>query len=236
MVQVHVDRYKWRLYSALASSANVAVVPPEGPALCGFQCGNRHQPGCLTEDETVRLHTCERGLECDTVKASEVVWITPIITRVRDGREIPELGAGGGGGDLEPAHLIDLGDSMSAVELMKSCSEKISDAGERARTLSLISKAMASENNAVPLEGFDSVEELEGMSLDKVTTLLQGIAGGKFSRHAHQEPVTENGGAGTRRARRRNIVSIYPLCRTLRLPANLADVSIFSSFILRRAV
>lgn len=136
------------------------------------------------------------------------MWITPIITRAGDGGEIPELGAGGGGGDLEPAHHIDLGDSVSAVELMKLCSEKILDAGERANTLSLISKAVASDVKAVSLEGFDSVEELEDMPLDKVTTLLQDIAAGRFSRRAPGGGVPENGSSVARRARSRTIVSI----------------------------
>lgn len=141
------------------------------------------------------------------MKASEAVWITPIITRASDGGEIPELGVGGGGGDLEPAHHIDLGDSVSAIELMKLCSEKIVDARERADTLSLISKAMASDVKAVLLEGFDSVEELEDMPLDKVTALLQDIAAGKFSRRASGEGVSENGGSDEQRGRSRKIVS-----------------------------
>ena len=166
------------------------------------------------------------------MKASDVVWITPIITRARDGGEIPELGAGGGGGDLEPAQLIDLGDSMSAVELMKICSEKISDGGERASTLSLISKAMASENNAVSLEGFDSVEELEGMPLDKVTSLLQGVAAGKFTRHTYQVDATGSEGTGPQRTRSMKIVSTHPVRQMLYVPTNSTDLPIFSSLIL----
>ena len=210
------------------------MIAPEGPALCGFQCGNRYQPGCLTVDESVRLHTCERGLECDSLKASEVVWITPIITRARDGGEIPELGAGGGGGggDLEPTHQIDLGDSTSTIELMKLCSEKIPDANERARTLSLITRAMASDAKAISLEGFDSVEDLEDMPLEKVTALLQDIAAGKFSHHASREGATWNGDGVALRARTRKIVSADLVYRRLFSPANSVDFPIFSSFVI----
>jgi hypothetical protein len=79
----------------------------EAPALVGFMCGNTHHPGCLTRDETVRLHSCEKGNYCATVKNSSVVWIQPIITRLPDGQYIAEVGVGGGGDDLEREAELD---------------------------------------------------------------------------------------------------------------------------------
>ncbi len=74
---------------------------PEAPGLVGFICGNTEHPGCLTSDESVRLHSCEKGNYCSTVKNSAVVWIRPIIAHVPDGDNITEVGVGGGGEDLE---------------------------------------------------------------------------------------------------------------------------------------
>lgn len=71
----------------------------EAAALMGFMCGNTYHGGCLTTDETVRLHSCEKGNYCQTVLDSPVVWIRPIIARV-NGHELAEIGVGGGGDDL----------------------------------------------------------------------------------------------------------------------------------------
>jgi hypothetical protein len=80
---------------------------PEAPALVGFMCGNTYHPGCLTRDETVRLHSCEKGNYCSTVKDSPVVWIQPIITRLPSGQDVAEVGVGGGGDDLEREPELD---------------------------------------------------------------------------------------------------------------------------------
>lgn len=72
----------------------------EAPGLMGFMCGNTYHAGCLTLEENVRLHSCERGNYCQTVLRSRVVRIQPVITRLPDGQEVAELGVGGGGDDL----------------------------------------------------------------------------------------------------------------------------------------
>lgn len=80
---------------------------PEAPGLVGFLCGNTHHPGCLTRDESVRLHSCEKGTYCATMKNSPVVWIQPIITRLSDGHDVAEVGVGGGADDLEREAELD---------------------------------------------------------------------------------------------------------------------------------
>lgn len=80
---------------------------PEAPALVGFMCGNTHHAGCLTLDETVRIHSCEKGSYCQTIQNSPVVWIRPIITRLPGGQDVAEAGIGGGGEDLEREAELD---------------------------------------------------------------------------------------------------------------------------------
>lgn len=72
----------------------------EAPGLVGFMCGNSQHPGCLTSDETVRLHSCEKGNYCSTVKNSPTVWIQPVVAHLPDGYDLAEVGVGGGGDDL----------------------------------------------------------------------------------------------------------------------------------------
>jgi hypothetical protein len=60
--QVHVDDYRYGLYRSLMSG--VEPKAQEARQLIGFQCGNHFQQGCLT-DEQSRLHSCEKGTECE---------------------------------------------------------------------------------------------------------------------------------------------------------------------------
>jgi hypothetical protein len=83
---------------AKKDNSSVTFLAHEGPALTGYVCGNTPQEGCLTDDQTVRLHSCEKGTHCPTINA-ETVWIKPIIARTKYG-ELAEIGVGGGGGDL----------------------------------------------------------------------------------------------------------------------------------------
>lgn len=96
-----------RIYKSLVgdpsngSSTTGPFISHEGPVLTGYQCGNAKQDGCLTENHDVRIHSCEKGLQCPVVSNNgKIVWITPIVTRTVDGEEIAEVGVGGGGGDL----------------------------------------------------------------------------------------------------------------------------------------
>lgn len=45
----------------------------EAPALCGFRNGNRMQPGCLTSQPDVRIHSCERGTGCPVIDHDKVI-------------------------------------------------------------------------------------------------------------------------------------------------------------------
>lgn len=80
--------------------ANQTYLSKEAPSLVGFTCGNNQQPGCLTLDQDVRIHSCERGTPCAVMQHKPVVWIKPIVAHLKDGRDLLETGVGGGAGDL----------------------------------------------------------------------------------------------------------------------------------------
>src|SRR6266566_7271581 len=106
-MQIHVDKYKMGLYKSLkikdpnSRFGTQFHMAPEAPGLVGFMCANAEHGGCLTTDEGVRLHSCEKGDYCSTVRNSPVVWIQPIIAYLPDGHDLAEVGIGGGGEDLE---------------------------------------------------------------------------------------------------------------------------------------
>jgi hypothetical protein len=89
----------------------------DAPVLAGYQCGNSHQVGCLTNDTKARIHSCEKGMQCETID-DNTIFITPIITRTKLGEEMEEIGIGGGAGDLTRRPELDLGNALVLEEIL----------------------------------------------------------------------------------------------------------------------
>ncbi|KAL8774030.1 MAG: hypothetical protein Q9209_001138 [Squamulea sp. 1 TL-2023] len=171
-VWIHVDDYKLRLYSSLEASPGSVSGSTEGAALCGFKFGNRTQDGCLTTDDLVRLHSCERGTKCKTLETSKnIVWITPLISRSDQG-DIPELGAGGGGGDLVQIHELELFDPQAGLKLVELCKHQILDNRNLTQTLRLVNDVLYSDKKTVTLNLFDASLDKEDIPLESLTHLL----------------------------------------------------------------
>lgn len=186
------------LYKSLTKKSSDGAHAPEGSALCGFKCGNRVQPGCLTSDEKARLHSCEHGTTCIGLESSaDVVWIKPIITRTEHGADLPELGAGGGAGDLIQMHELELDDTVAALELMKLCSEKIEDPHARSKTLLLITQALNSKDKAMSLDALGFRDSEDVIRLDELTRMLaeiaEGTEGGSVVHHPHSTGTSFEG-------------------------------------------
>ncbi|KAI9705946.1 MAG: Protein artemis [Candelina mexicana] len=179
--QVHVDQYKMRLYKSIAPLLENRVNCHEGPPLCGFKFGNRYQSGCLTSNQDTRLHSCERGTVCSALEDTDVVTITPIISRLSTGAELPELGAGGGGGDLNETHELELDDAGEVGMLLKLCVDKVSDPTSVAKIITLISTAMVSDRQRLPLGGLALAADGDNLTLSDFAKLLMITAEGKES-------------------------------------------------------
>lgn len=175
--RVHLDRYKWRLYRSLgAVAATGNPVPREAAQLCGFKFGNDYMPGCLTNEETVRIHSCEKGSECDVIRDNaEVVVITPIITRTKEGVNILEPGAGGGLGDLSRIHELESLDNNVVTQLMALCATKIKDDSLLARILTFLSGQSRRGDGRVRLhpDHIAGLEDDDEMSIDEVIRFLR---------------------------------------------------------------
>jgi DNA cross-link repair 1C protein len=102
-----------RIYTSLTAKAQTGKdswyfpISPEAAALAGHMCGNTPHAGCLTREQSVRLHSCERGNMCEAAKAPSVVLIKPLVARLPGGEGLIEAGVGGGGGDLESEAELD---------------------------------------------------------------------------------------------------------------------------------
>ncbi|KAF4121425.1 DNA repair metallo-beta-lactamase [Geosmithia morbida] len=105
--RVHVDDYQMKIYKSLQARVSdgrlstTVHLTPEAPALVGHMCGNSPHPGCLTKQENVRLHSCEKGNMCEVARQPSVVHIQPVVAHLENGADLDEVGIGGGGDDLD---------------------------------------------------------------------------------------------------------------------------------------
>jgi hypothetical protein len=184
---IHVDEYQMRI---LRSGDGEAVGYAEGPSLTGFTFGNRNQPGCLTLDRNVRIHSCEPGTAChsELKKKKNVVWITPIISRLKDGTEVRELGAGGGGGDLYQTPELSL-DSLEILHQFSAlCMTLIEDKEVAARLVDGFTKARRSL--ILKLEGLDEIQLDQELKLDDFVKILSEV--GQESDTAHKQSMFQH--------------------------------------------
>lgn len=122
---IHVDDYKLRIFSSLTASPERSSfgshLTPTAAALSGFMCGNSFQPGCLTANKDVRLHSCESGNMCSIARQSSVVRIQPVIASFPDGNVMHEAGIGGGGEDLERDMELEVPSTSDLHNLLEMC-------------------------------------------------------------------------------------------------------------------
>ncbi|KAL6245879.1 hypothetical protein RBB50_007032 [Rhinocladiella similis] len=151
--KVHVDKYQLRILRPLEDHG--VNTYPEGAALVGSTIGNQQVSGCLTTDTHVNIHSCEPGLPChsDLGRRNNVKWITPIISRLEDGTEILELGAGGGGGDLYQSSELSLGDSASLEQLGALCMQLTEDEKVKAKIMAEVERGKRSRDFHIQIRG-----------------------------------------------------------------------------------
>ncbi|KAI1307087.1 artemis protein [Xylaria venustula] len=122
--KIHVDDYKMRVFKSLITRpkdnrwAAQTHLAKEAPALVGFTCGNSPHEGCLTRDENVRIHSCQKGMGCSVMDNKPIVWIRPIVTHLKSGHDVMEVGIGGGGEDLTQATTLMPEDILEIFQLM----------------------------------------------------------------------------------------------------------------------
>ncbi|KAJ9625830.1 hypothetical protein H2203_004594 [Taxawa tesnikishii (nom. ined.)] len=192
--KVHLDSYRYRLYKSLGEQ--VQCFGPETAGLVGFQMGNHVREGCLTRDEIEpRLHSCERGTRCHVFNDRNVVRITPIITR-HEGYEYGEAGAGGGQGDLDQVHELELNDMHIVGQLMALCSARLQKQPEIMPDLMSLIASSAQTGNirldvSTLLEEDDENDALENLPLDRLLPHSPNSAQVTFpySRHSSYEEL-----------------------------------------------
>ncbi|CEJ54098.1 hypothetical protein PMG11_00421 [Penicillium brasilianum] len=187
--KVHLDAYQLGLYQSLGR-ANRGI--DESAAYNGFQLGNDIIPGCLTSDMcNARIHLCMPP--CPIASESETVYIKPFLGREENGFEVPDMGEGGGSGDVYMRQELVFPPDLRFSDLMNRCNYRmlLFDDEEKAAVRSRlfedlcahdgrlsISKYGISFENNVPLDAFLGIFALQvlahhkGMSNDDANIVL----------------------------------------------------------------
>lgn len=190
-VQIHVDRYQIGLYKSVSTSCREGSGATEAPSLCGFELGNKFIPGCLSEDERSRIHSCEPGVHCSVASSKNTVYVTPIVSRTADGSDVPEVGIGGGLGDLYQTHELELPDQSSLVKLEELCSEKIHDPRALFKAKEALFEAFKSKRKTLSLDSY-GLKDAHEMSLDELVSMLsRGRLGEESTTPGDLKPSTK---------------------------------------------
>ncbi|KAI1364062.1 artemis protein [Xylaria arbuscula] len=170
--KIHVDDYKMRIFQSLVTKskdnrwATQTHLAKEAPALVGFTCGNSLHGGCLTRDENVRIHSCEKGMGCSVMASKPIVWIRPIVTHLKDGRDVMEVGIGGGGEDLAQASMLTPEDILEILQLM-SVNNRLPE--ELHAVMHMLQKTLSSGRD------ISLIAEFDGTTEDTIAQLLKSL-------------------------------------------------------------
>ncbi|ETI25227.1 hypothetical protein G647_04600 [Cladophialophora carrionii CBS 160.54] len=166
--QIHVNDYQLGIFRDGNDT--------ESAALTGFTLGNSRLQGCLTDDKTARIHSCEPGLDCHSQikNTRSVVWISPIISRLKDGSEVRELGAGGGWRDLYPKAQLKLEESANIVQLLTLCASYADSEEIRSKLAQALSRPRVGCDLSMILDEAEEVkvEDDDSIKLGDFVTLV----------------------------------------------------------------
>lgn len=105
------------------------------------------------------------------MRTKNSVYIKPIVTRDRTGIEVPELGAGGGKGDLYQIHELELPDEITLQKLEALLSEHITDESVLSQTKDLLKLAFTSKQRALSLDEYGLAEDAD-IPLKELASML----------------------------------------------------------------
>lgn len=181
-----MDRYQTGLYRSLSGHAR--GTGNDSAALCGFELGNRFVPGCLSNDESSRVHSCEPGTRCVAMKSDKIVFIFPIINRLDDGFEVLEGEAGGGGGDLYQMHELELPDQSALKGLERLCYECVRDEEALSRIRGTLSEAFRSRNRTLSLDNYGVKDDCD-IPLETFVPILSRALSGRHAKDDASNPA-----------------------------------------------
>lgn len=110
-------------------------------------------------------------MHCASIPSPNTVYISPIVNRTADGTRIPEVGAGGGGGDLYQVHELELPDQSAVEQLEKLCLERVTDGQVLSQMRQRLNAAFHSKRKALPLDAY-GVKDDQDVPLEHLVDML----------------------------------------------------------------
>lgn len=140
-----------------------------------------------------------------TAELKDFVRITPIVSR-HNGVEIAELGAGGGQGDLNQQHELEVSDAELVGQLMALCASKLHGQTQLlSSVLQMLTSVINDRVQSIKLEDFnltneygsatgeDHLHDLEDLPLEKLVPTLAKIV------MKQKQKKVQSSGSGSRR-------------------------------------
>lgn len=158
------------LYQSLGQ-ANKCI---DTAAYNGYRLGNDIVPGCLTSNgDEARIHLCVP--RCDHANAENVVHIKPVLAHRKDGVDIPDLGAGGGSGDVYFQHEIVIPEQMASNDFVDLCLRHMKKNHSNKQTQIVrrrLHDAFGNKRNTICLGKYGLVLDDETVSIKGLVDLL----------------------------------------------------------------
>lgn len=167
------------------------------------------------------------------IASGKAVHITPIVTR-SDDTEVPEIGIGGGGGDLYQSHELELPDETSVEQLKKLCLEHMPDSDTFTRTKEALLEAFRSKKKTLSLDKYGLKDEND-ISLQKLVDVLSHGQSFDTNDTQKEQRLKPDGYRGSEHELPKQIVSnCDPLIHIKSLTKK--DIPIFTPFFVCRAL
>ncbi|CAG1961980.1 unnamed protein product [Fusarium graminearum] len=154
--KIHVDDYKLRIYGSLKSrnprsqfDADMHLAP-ESPALTG--------------------HICERGNICEVASKDMTVSIQPIIAHLSEGKDLAEVGVGGGGDDFKQEAELEFVDQANLAALFDVALSSSATSSQKSDMLREGLEQLLSTGRNIPLDW--DVDTLSTNSAKEVIAIL----------------------------------------------------------------
>lgn len=143
-------------------------------------------------------------MQCTNDRLDKTVIITPIVTRHK-GVDYAEMGAGGGQGDLDQIHELELWDIAAVGNLIEYCNQRLQDKPDlQQKVLAWLAKSVkqGGQNVRIDTAGFfealygdnEDADAIDNAPLERLINALEVLVAGKpkdeipLARHIVRSP------------------------------------------------
>ncbi|ODM23985.1 hypothetical protein SI65_01575 [Aspergillus cristatus] len=128
-------------------------------------------PAVATKYQLCAVLNLETGPSQVVSLTTKTRAFTAAMGRLQDGSQLPEVGIGGGAGDLYQVHELELPDQASLEKLEKLCLERIHDSRVLSQTRDALFEAFRSKSKSLSLDNYGMKDDTD-IPLEKLVSIL----------------------------------------------------------------